>query len=433
MRQGPEWTAKVLKQFTANNSPDFDWLEKPGRHQFRWRTLRGKWITAKRRIKNHDSFIKAIGKDAALDTYVSTSQWLDPIDLPRLRDNEKPSPILLDHLVVFDIDVEPFSKTNLEKARKAAIELIEWIEENVSYLSLSHATFSGSKGFHIFYRDEDRSKFSIPNPKEREEEVRTQRKELLKEVIEAGHPVDPLVTPDTRRIIRLPGTIHGGTGWICTKVKIEDLEKPLKQWVHSIPKHDLAIRMPRWNLRFPKLNSKRENSIQKINKKSGYSIHLQVSTQVPGTSDRNVIMTRISGTSEQITKRIENIVSSLKKEGIGPCAVWTDQEGALIMVPRAIPNSMLEKNAKRMGIGKLGYSIKKKGHLWVNMNPSNLELMQDSLEPRGIYSLDEGKKSGHPWSNAHLHLAEQLGHSFSIVDGEIAGTPQVSSRIVKIR
>ena len=91
MRQRPEWTAKVLKQFTANNSPDFDWLEKPGRHQFRWRTLRGKWITAKRRIKNHDSFIKALGKDAALDTYVSTSQWLDPIDLPRLRDKEKPS------------------------------------------------------------------------------------------------------------------------------------------------------------------------------------------------------------------------------------------------------------------------------------------------------------------------------------------------------
>ena len=27
MRQRPEWTAKVLKQFTANNSPDFDWLE----------------------------------------------------------------------------------------------------------------------------------------------------------------------------------------------------------------------------------------------------------------------------------------------------------------------------------------------------------------------------------------------------------------------
>ena len=87
--------------------------------------------------------------------------------------------------------------------------------------------------------------------------------ELLKEVIEAGYPVDPLVTADTRRIIRLPGTIHGGTGWICTKVKIEDLEKPLKQWVHSIPKHDLAIRMPRWNLRFPKLNSKRFRNSEK--------------------------------------------------------------------------------------------------------------------------------------------------------------------------
>jgi len=433
MGRRPEWTSQTLKQFTANNSPDFNWLEKPGRHQFRWRTLRGKWITAKRRIKNHDSFLKALRNDAVQDAYVSTSQWLDPIDLPRLRDNEKPYPILLDHLVVFDIDIEPFSKYNLEKARKAAIELIEWIARNESNLILSHATFSGSKGFHIFYRDKDRVKFSIANPKEREEEVRLQRKELLKRVIEAGHPVDPLVTADTRRIIRLPGTIHGGTGWICTRIAIDQLEKPLKDWIHLIPKHDFAIRMPRWNLQFPKLNFKREDSIQ--NKKNGreYSIHLQVSTQVPGTSDRNVIMARIGGTSEQITKRIENIISSLKKEGIGPCAVWMDAEGALIMVPRAIPNSMLEKNAKKMGMGKLGYSIKKKGHSWVNMTPSKFELMRDSMEPRGIYSLDEGKKSNQPWSNAHLHLAEQLGHSFSIVNGEIAGTPQVSSRIVKIR
>ena len=87
-------------------------------------------------------------------------------------------------------------------------------------------------------------------------------------------------------------------------------------------------------------------------------------------------MTRISGASEQITKRIENIVNSLKRKESGLAPFGPITEGALIMVPRAIPNSMLEKNAKRMGIGKLGYSMKKKGHLWVNMTPSNLELMQ---------------------------------------------------------
>ena len=85
MGQRPEWTAEVLKQFTANNSPDFDWLEKPGRHQFRWRTLRGKWITAKRRIKNHDSFIKALGKGiksiGASRRFATSNPKIRPTDL----------------------------------------------------------------------------------------------------------------------------------------------------------------------------------------------------------------------------------------------------------------------------------------------------------------------------------------------------------------
>jgi len=433
MGERPEWTSEALKQFTAKNSPDFQWLEKPGRHQFRWRTLKGKWITAKRRIKNHDSFVKAMKKDAALDTYVSTSQWLDPIDLPRLNEHEKPAPILLDHLVVFDIDMEPFSISNLENARSAAVELISWIAENELDLSYSHATFSGSKGFHIFYRDEDREKFSIQNPREREQEVRTQRKALLERVIQANHPVDPLVTADTRRIIRLPGTIHGRTGWICSIVEKEQLVKPLKEWIHLIPKHDLAVRMPRWNLKFPKFNLKKKNKISKKGTSDKFSIYLQVSSQVPGTPDRNIIITRINGNSNQITKKIESVISSLESKKIGPCAVWTDPEGALIMVPRAIPNSNIVKIAKNIGIGRFGYAIKKKGHSWVRMTPFSLQLMDGYLEPRGIYAIDAGRQCGHPWSNAHILLAEQLGHEFTNINGDIAGNPQVSSRIVQIR
>ena len=127
---GPPWTWNALRQFIEKNPPDLDWLQKPGRHQFRWRTLKGRWITAKRRIKNHDSLLKALRKDAPLDIYISTSEWLDPIDLPRLNEKDRPSPILLDHLIVFDIDMEPFSQRKLEDARKAAINLIKWIRNN---------------------------------------------------------------------------------------------------------------------------------------------------------------------------------------------------------------------------------------------------------------------------------------------------------------
>ena len=431
MGAGPQWTEEALKEHAANNPPDLEWLGKPGRHQFRWRTLKGRWITAKRRVKNHDSFLKALRKDAPLDIYVSTSEWLDPIDLPRLSDKERPSPILLDHLVVFDIDMEPFSKQRLEAARNAAVNLVDWIDKNEEKLHFSHATFSGSKGFHLFYRDEDREKFSIGNPKEREELVKAERKDLLQRVIRAGHPVDPLVTADTRRIIRLPGTIHGGTGWICTRIEMEKLRTPLKEWIDSIPRHNLSIRMPRWGISIPKIKFKsRKKEVKKVETVS--SIHLEISTQVPGTADRNSIMARIRCSPDKIAFIIEKLVDSMEKTDIGPCAIWTDSESAFLLIPRAIPRSAIPKLAKKIGINRLGYSIKKRGHSWVRMTPENSELMDSSLLPRGIFCQEAGERCKHPWSTAHLLLSEQMGLPFA-VKGELAGTPQVSARIVQIR
>ena len=79
------------------------------------------------------------------DVYVSTSSWLDPINLPRIKDKKRPSPILLDHLVVFDIDIRPFCLTRLEEARKATLNLRNWLIENTD-IKIRHITFSGSKG-----------------------------------------------------------------------------------------------------------------------------------------------------------------------------------------------------------------------------------------------------------------------------------------------
>ena len=87
--------------------------------------------------------------------------------------------------------------------------------------------------------------FSIPDPKTREHAVRDARKELLAKVMEAGHPIDAGITADTRRIIRLPGTLHGTTGWQCTVVSEQQLRTPFKKWMNKIPRHERAIRMPR--------------------------------------------------------------------------------------------------------------------------------------------------------------------------------------------
>ena len=54
------------------------------------------------------------------------------------------------------------------------------------------------------------------------------RGKLLQRVLDAGFDVDKTVTADTRRIIRLPSSLHGKTGWVCTIIDRETLAKPQK-------------------------------------------------------------------------------------------------------------------------------------------------------------------------------------------------------------
>ena len=164
-----------------------DWLEKSSRHQFRWRTLSGPWVTAKKRIASKEHLVKEFQGSMPTDVYVSTSSWLDPVNLPRLKDNSRPSPILLDHLVVFDIDMRPFCERKLEAARLATLDLKNWLIQNTD-LEIQHVSFSGSKGFHLVAKDPNRDLFAEPSPKLREQKVREQRKELLQRALLAGHP-----------------------------------------------------------------------------------------------------------------------------------------------------------------------------------------------------------------------------------------------------
>ena len=120
----PGWTESSLSvYYDSSNHINLGWLEKSSRHQFRWRTLSGPWVTAKKRIRSKKQLVKEFQGSMPTDVYVSTSSWLNPVNLPRLRDNNRPSPILLDHLVVFDIDMRPFCERKLEAARLETVGL----------------------------------------------------------------------------------------------------------------------------------------------------------------------------------------------------------------------------------------------------------------------------------------------------------------------
>ena len=426
-----EERSKELLAHYAQNPIDFTWIPSPNQHSYRWRTTEGKWVTARRRIRNHQTLAKAIGKDVVSDLYISTSRWLDPIDLPRLRDKERPHPILLDHLIVFDIDVAPLSLKNLEKARTIAIDLHDYLDSDTSMEFLS-CSFSGSKGFHLFYLDLDREKFAIEDPKEREETVRASRKELLTQVIEKGFNVDERVTADTRRIIRLPGSIHGTTGYQCTVLTLEHLKKPLKELLEGIPRIDSSQKIPKRARRLKKKAKKKKSKLRKkvVETRTMQQYMVEASTHVPGTKDRSVIMLWLPRAWGSGQEALETALEMINEEKLGPCSFWQQGDRILMLSPLAFPRAQVVKLFSSYKLRKRAAILKEREHDWIRITNAMDEDSDwhDELEPIGLYGDQVDTKTS--FSASHLELERRMGiHRQVPTSATFAGNQEPTLRI----
>ncbi|MDK2795198.1 MAG: primase small subunit [Archaeoglobaceae archaeon] len=165
--------------------------------------------------------------------------------------------------LIFDIDADhlPLKTSSVERALEAAKREVEKL---LKVLKLDFGVkdvevyFSGSRGYHVHVLDEEF--ITLESPERREiidyltlnnpkiiqkrklldstiairvskylEKKKLERKEILKvlkkpeEVLEKFRIyIDAPVTADVKRLIRMPGTLHGKTG--LKVVKVEDLE-----------------------------------------------------------------------------------------------------------------------------------------------------------------------------------------------------------------
>jgi hypothetical protein len=432
MSYKPEWTESSLSEhYDSPNPINLGWLEKSSRHQFRWRTLIGPWVTAKKRISSEEQLVKEFQDSMPTDVYVSTSSWLDPVNLPRLSDNSRPSPILLDHLVVFDIDMRPFCERKLEAARLATLKLKIWLIEN-THFEIQNVTFSGNKGFHLVAKDPNRALFAEPDPKLREQKVREQRKKLLHRVLSAGHPVDPTVTADTRRIIRLPGTIHGSTGWICSIIEPDWLEKPVNHWIGNIPRHELAINMPKkppYSL--PKFSFRRKLAKQSDSAfESEEFLSVEVSTHVQGTKDRSALMTYLPLKWGGPKRAISVGQKYFEELELGPVAYLEDGRSVLAIIPRAIPRDYLISKLTKAGLTRFTNDLRRYEHAWVRVSGRMAgDSWESELEPLTVLGYEASSRCRFPWSLAHLNLCERLGLPISVDSSDVAGSEEVAIRI----
>ena len=398
-----------FNQYYQNHQVDISWLEKPSQHEFRWRCFDGSWRKSKRRVSSIETFGKSINQDNPTDIYFSTSSWLDPVNLPRLSDETRPHPILLNHLIVFDIDFTPLSLENLEQARITTLKLHNWIEKNYAYELLA-ISFSGSKGFHLFYNDLDRTLFSIENAKDRENAVKAERNKLLQEVLLAGFKVDPRITADTRRIIRLPGSIHGKTGLLCHRISLETLSNSVDLWIDQVPNFYPELNIPKTAKTQVNKNKKpMEKQFSNEQKQTTeHSYMIEVSNHLPGTKDRSALIfwTPYSwGTGTECFNRLNTLI---ERENLGYCAIFSDGERILFICPESITRAKVIKILTQIGLEKLANTLEIRGHYWVRISG----VMEDDgiwhNEPNFI-SIINDKYSQATYSKSHLTLLTKLG------------------------
>ena len=420
---------QALRDHYRERTIDVSWLNKPSQHVFRWRTNDNRWLTAKRRVRDHASFLKAIGNSAPRDVYVSTASWLNPIDLPRLRDDPEIYPVLLDHFVVFDIDVAPFSIENLRKAQSIACELMGWLEAQEN-LMLRSVSFSGSKGFHLIYDDPDREAFALPELKEREMVVKAQRKALLDRVVEAGFEVDTKVTADTRRILRLPGSLHGSTGYACTRISVETLNGPLEDLLEMLYRHPSAPDIPE-RVDPPPTQTSPKPKLKPAPEPAEPWFKLRVNTHVQGTKDRHVSMMWLPISWGTPLEAMARALEWIEHDNLGPCSFWRHDKRVLMLCPMAIPRPQLMKMYKRRGLLLSQSNLRQREHQWTSLSPPDVNgLETDEPEPMGIYGV---AYQGVPlYSRQHLELERRLGVHRNLLSHELCGEGQPAFDIVSM-
>ena len=95
---------------------------------FRFMLKNGRFQKINDRIRNEEILRKWLLVYSPLDVYYSTSCFLKPEILGRRELTPLSANLFLSSDIVFDIDRSPFSKRNLEKARKEALKLIDYFE-----------------------------------------------------------------------------------------------------------------------------------------------------------------------------------------------------------------------------------------------------------------------------------------------------------------
>ena len=276
-------------EFYLRNPVDLSNITDLKRRHFRFLLPNGTFYKIKDAIRSSRDLQEWLVRLRPLDVYYSTSTYLDPTSVAsRPKKSSEywgPGNVILSNDIAFDLDRSPLSLFNLERARKDAARLLDLLLER-GY-AIKYAAFSGSKGFHLLLDDVDRS--IEPDVHARERAVIQRRKRLVDEIAREGIRIDASVTIDTRRIIRLPGTVNSKTGYCCQLLSEERLRTPVADWIDQVPCLPDHAAVPRFKLKPLTKRGKKAKWATRDND-PGYGYTTFITSSVLGTKGRHAVL-----------------------------------------------------------------------------------------------------------------------------------------------
>jgi len=225
-----------IKSYYKSNPIDLTVISAVNFRHFRFRLMDGSFYKVKRKIHSSRDLQEYLIREAPLDVFYSTACWLNPHLLGSRVEKDILKNVMISCDLAFDIDLG--GEIKLEDARKQTIALNEFLESKG--INTRYFAFSGSKGFHVVCDDPWNDEISEGNPVKREMQAIEKRKKIVEEAKSRDIVFDEKVTVDTRRIIRLPGTINSKTGLVCTVLSKKELESDVGEIIKSAKRQDIT-------------------------------------------------------------------------------------------------------------------------------------------------------------------------------------------------
>lgn len=349
-----------FRHFYEHHLPDLSAItDLPHRH-FRILLPRGTFLKLQDQVRSEEVLRRWLVRYRPSDVYYSTSCWLVPANLGRRERTPLSDNIFLSSDIVFDIDRSPFSAANLDRARQDTLRLLAFCDKN--HLAVKYIAFSGSKGFHVICADSRR--YEDPSPLVREDLAKAVRREIIARVLAEGIAIDTKITADTRRIIRVPGTINSKTGYVCTVLSRELLSQP----VSTILKY-----IPRVNAGTPLIPARGDDRPLRGFRIISWLCHRfgVRSKPTPGFSYSTFLVSSVPGTPLQVPlftfpphsrmERIESLLTAVQLQyGLSDIYLYRSGTGISAICLRTFPIRRLEKIIRASGSVNYGTLVKYK-------------------------------------------------------------------------